>query len=514
VTRRLLIGVTLLLSLLPAALAFAQAAPLTATLSFVNPPPNQTYTPTTPIKLNLLLTNASGAPLITISGFSQTEFWRNMYFDLEGVGTFTDANASAVHSFVQFGTCHYRKSQVLPGSGIQVTPVEVLPANFAVQFSFDDARTHFDLSRSGVYTVNARITFVVYDSGAVINDCNIEFGSQSLVSIGDKATLGRQELGIVSNSLQFTVLAPGGTPPTTTVVASSPPNAAGWNSTNVGLTFTATDVGGPGVDHITVTVAGPQPDTLTLPGSTGVVDITTEGISTVTYSAVDSANNAETPRSVTVRIDKTPPVVTPPASVSVTATESGGARGSASPTLAAFLAAGSATDNLDPAPVRLTAQVGGVNADNNFLFPIGTTTVTFRFQDQAGNIGTATANVTVTPGTPAVSVAIAGSGVRQARVFFYDLRFTNTGTATATSVTLQQVAFKTLSGHGNVTYNPGFSPALPVALGDLPSGASTTLRIYVTVPAAVQSFSMTESGQFKNSAGATMTFSRTQTVTP
>ena len=93
--------------------------------------------------------------------------------------------------------------------------------------------------------------------------------------------------------------------------------------------------------------------------------------------------------------DTTPPVVTPPDDLTVPATEAGGARGSASPTLAAFLIGGSAVDNVDPSPTRLSPQVGGVNVDNNTLFALGTTTVTFRFQDASGNIGTATANVTV-----------------------------------------------------------------------------------------------------------------------
>jgi len=43
-------------------------------------------------------------------------------------------------------------------------------------------------------------------------------------------------------------------------------------------------------------------------------------------------------------------------------------------------------------------QVGGADVDNNTLFPVGATTVTFRFKDTAGNIGTATAKVTVTSG--------------------------------------------------------------------------------------------------------------------
>ena len=104
--------------------------------------------------------------------------------------------------------------------------------------------------------------------------------------------------------------------------------------------------------------------------------------------------------------DVEPPVVTPPADITVTATESGGARGSASPELAAFLAGGTATDNVDLSPARLPPQVGGADADNNTLFPIGTTTVTFGFKDTAGNIGAATVRVTViSSNTPPIANA-------------------------------------------------------------------------------------------------------------
>jgi hypothetical protein len=510
-----LFGALLLIGLLSPTVATAQTpAPLAATLAFDNPPADVTFGPCTPIKINLILSNVSGAPIITVAGFSSTEFWRNLYFELEGVGTVTDASASTVHAFTPFGTCHYRRSVLLPGAGIQVAPVEVVPQTFAVQFSFADARTFFDLSRPGRYTVNARIGFSAYTAGAIIDDCNIEFGRQSLLSIGDIATVGRQEFHIVSNSLEF-IVPSDTTAPTTTVLASPAPNAAGWNAQNVSLAFTAADnSGGTGVNRIAVSLAGAQTGSQIIPGASGSVAITTQGVTTVTYDAVDNANNAEAAHSLTVRIDKAPPAVTPPTSVTVTATEATGARGSASAALATFLAGGTAADDLDPAPARLVPQTNGAGADNTTLFPIGTTTVVFSFRDRAGNVGSATATVNVVPGDPAISVAIAASGVKQGRVFFYDLRFTNTGTGVGRSVTLQNVTITTLSGQGKPRYNADQSPTLPVALGDIAVGASKTVRIYVTVPSAVKKFSMTESGQATNSSGARLSYSSSQTVTP
>jgi uncharacterized protein DUF11/K319-like protein/HYR domain-containing protein/Big-like domain-containing protein len=104
--------------------------------------------------------------------------------------------------------------------------------------------------------------------------------------------------------------------------------------------------------------------------------------------------------------DVTAPKVTPPADISIGATEADGARGNIftsanSRKLHDFLLGGTATDDRDTSPVRQTPQMtvnnAVVDATDDRLFPIGQSTpVTFRFKDAAGNIGTATANVLVT----------------------------------------------------------------------------------------------------------------------
>jgi len=497
--------------LLPAAASAQPATPLEARLFFPTPPPNSTFDTTTPIKISLQIRNISGADVITIDGFSATDFWRRVYFALEGFGIITKADAAAIHAFTPFGTCHYRDQVLVPS--LQVVPVEVLPTNFALQFTFDDARTQFDLTRPGRYTVTAKISLLTYEAGAIITNCDIEFSSKSLLSIGDAGSVGRQQFDIVSNSLEF-VISGDLVAPATAVAQSPAANAAGWTKQNVTLAFTAADnAGGSGVKNITVTLAGAQTGTRTITGSTGSVGITIEGTTTVSFNAEDNTGNKEAVKSLTVRLDKTSPVVTPPAPISVAATEAGGARGSASPALAAFLGAGSAVDNLDPSPTRLAPQKGGVDANNSTLFPPGPTTVAFRFQDVAGNIGSASTTVTVTAGTPVISGSVIGKGDVNPAIHFYDLRFTNTGTGSASNVVLNQFSFKVLSGKGNVSYETDRSPKLPIALGDLSVGASKTVRVYLVVPPPVVQFSVTESGQFKNPAGATIQFSTQQTVT-
>ena len=80
------------------------------------------------------------------------------------------------------------------------------------------------------------------------------------------------------------------------------------------------------------------------------------------------------------------PVITVPGNIILTATGESGVD-STSAAIIAFLEAASATDNI--------AVVGSVTNDAPTVFPVGTTTVTFSAVDSEGNIGTATATVTV-----------------------------------------------------------------------------------------------------------------------
>ena len=213
-------------------------------------------------------------------------------------------------------------------------------------------------------------------------------------------------------------------------------------------------------------------------------------------------------------VDTTPPVVTPPSAIAVPATEAGGARGIASTVLAGFLLSGSAVDVVDLSPTRLTPQVSGIDANNNTLFPLGTTPVTFRFTDAAGNIGTVAANVTVAVGTPRLSGKVIAKGRNASGVYFVDLQLTDTGTGHARNVKITQLPLKTLSGSGTVSYNTALSPALPLTIGSLDAGTSTTIRLYLNVPATVTKFSITENGTVQDVVGTTFNYSTGQGVIP
>jgi hypothetical protein len=100
---------------------------------------------------------------------------------------------------------------------------------------------------------------------------------------------------------------PDRTAPETTATRNPLPNAQGWNNSNVTVTLSATDnANGSGVQSIRYqlngapVVNGPNPSQISL---------TSEGTTTVAYSAVDNAGNAEPTKSLVVKIDKTVPVV-------------------------------------------------------------------------------------------------------------------------------------------------------------------------------------------------------------
>jgi alpha/beta hydrolase family protein/CARDB protein len=97
--------------------------------------------------------------------------------------------------------------------------------------------------------------------------------------------------------------------PTTVATPSPAPNAAGWNNGNVTVALSASDnAGGSGVRSITYAVGGGAATTVS--GASASLSLATEGATTISYFATDNVGNAEAAKTLTVRIDKTPPVAT------------------------------------------------------------------------------------------------------------------------------------------------------------------------------------------------------------
>jgi hypothetical protein len=60
---------------------------------------------------------------------------------------------------------------------------------------------------------------------------------------------------------------------------------------------------------IRYSLSGAQTSPITISGNPATVALTAEGSTTVQYAAVDNVGNMEAPKSATVLIDKTPPVI-------------------------------------------------------------------------------------------------------------------------------------------------------------------------------------------------------------
>jgi FG-GAP-like repeat len=207
-------------------------------------------------------------------------------------------------------------------------------------------------------------------------------------------------VGVLINTTLFDSV-----PPTTTAIPSPGPNAYGWNNTNVTVTLSATDnPGGSGVKEIQFALGGAQnTGWQTVAGNVASVTISTEGITVLSYFATDNAGNQETAKTLTVRIDKTPPVISglpapgctiwPPnhklvqvATVTATDALSGLAPSS-------FRVTGTSND---PTNERIVISGG----PNQFIVQLGADkgqiyTLTAMASDLAGNTATAKATCTV-----------------------------------------------------------------------------------------------------------------------
>jgi Tol biopolymer transport system component/N-acetylneuraminic acid mutarotase len=181
------------------------------------------------------------------------------------------------------------------------------------------------------------------------------------------------------------------TTPTTSANASGTAGSNGWYRSDISLTLSATDGGGTGVRRISYSATGAQSIAPTdASGSSVNLTITAEGETTVTYFATDNADNVESAHTLTLRIDRTPPLISAPASVQAEATSPAGAAVSYSVT---------ATDNFGAAPAVSCAPPSGST------FPLGATSAACTATDDAGNSTAASFQVTVTD-TTAPSLAV------------------------------------------------------------------------------------------------------------
>lgn len=220
-------------------------------------------------------------------------------------------------------------------------------------------------------------------------------------------TVNSANAGIVNNRLVGGATPPDTTPPTTVAAPSPLPNANGWNNTDVTVTLSATDdPGGSGVREIHFSESGAQGGGGVVPGTSTPLTISAEGTTTLTFLAVDNAGNQEAPKTLTVRIDKTPPVIAglpaagctiwPPNHAlvtvgTVTATDVLSGLASGSPTVTAS----SNESPLTPADIAISGTTVQLRAERSGAGQGRVYVLTASAADVAGNVATASATCTV-----------------------------------------------------------------------------------------------------------------------
>jgi len=232
---------------------------------------------------------------------------------------------------------------------------------------------------NGWYTSDVTVTWAVTDPESTVTATN---GCDTVTVAMDQGAM----------SYTCTATSDGGTAsrtvdikrdtvtPTTTATIARTIGGGGWYRSDVHVTLTATDGYGSGVGRTEYSRDGAA--WLTYDGP---VAITAEGETPLYFRSEDKAGNLETANRTVVRIDKTPPVVSVPADITVEATGPAGA---------IVTYASSASDAIEGAlPATCSASSGST-------FPIATTVVNCSATDRSGNTATRSFAITVADTTP------------------------------------------------------------------------------------------------------------------
>ncbi|MDR3485667.1 MAG: Ig-like domain-containing protein, partial [Bradyrhizobium sp.] len=300
----------------------------------------------------------------------------------------------------------------------------------------------------------------------------------SLSQVADTFTAGLSGILAAADAIAAQNLAAAGyfeTPPPV-VTAPADITVEATSAAGAVVDFKATDVD---------TVDGSDPIVYSRqPGSTFAV-----GKTTVVASATDSAGLTGTASFVVNVVDTNPPVITPPADITVEATSSAGA-------VVNFTATD--VDTVDGSdPISYSRQPGST-------FAIGKTTVVASATDSAGNTGTASFVVTVVDTTPpaAPGVALArDTGLSSSDRITADAHLTITGQEPDALL-----AYSVDGGVASATYDPAIladgAHSVSVTQTDLAGNVSAASSISFTLetaaPAAPQIALTNDSGTSAN----------------
>jgi YVTN family beta-propeller protein len=180
-------------------------------------------------------------------------------------------------------------------------------------FQFGNQPICYDINTTAAFPMGSTIQVCITDPGVTANSTLQHFqgGMWTNVTTSVDAT-NHIICGSVQTFSPLAIFQSQGptdtTPPHTMAAASPPPNAAGWNNSNVSVSLNAMDnAGGSGVARISYAINGTAPIILNSASASFV--ISSEGINTITYFATDNAGNVEAAHQLVIKLDKTAPIV-------------------------------------------------------------------------------------------------------------------------------------------------------------------------------------------------------------
>lgn len=309
---------------------------------------------------------------------------------------------------------------------------------------------------AGWNKTNVTVTFVCSDATSPVASCP---APQTVTTEGANQIISGTATDAAGNSSTTSVtLNIDKTPPAVTAAVSPAPNAAGWNNSNVTVSFTCSD-------SLSGVASCPSP-----------VTVTTEGANqAISGTATDVAGNT-TSTSATVNLDKTPPTISisSPANGATFTSSTVAVTGSVSDALSGVSAV-----TCDGAPA--IAQSGSFSC--SITLTPGSNTITTQATDVAGNSSSATENVTLQNASPPVINSFSPtSAAVGAEIALTGSNFTANGTATP-QVTLSQQGGATL--------------AAPVV-----SFTATSISFIIPAGAASGPVTVTAAGQSATSAAS------------
>ncbi|MBI1824440.1 MAG: hypothetical protein HYR80_10060, partial [Nitrospirae bacterium] len=280
--------------------------------------------------------------------------------------------------------------------------------------------------------------------------------------------------------------------PVTTAEASPVANEAGWNKTDTIITLTAADnEGGSGVKEIRYSL-GSGAEVITV-GASVTVPVTTEGETPLRYHAVDQAGNSEAEKTLTIKIDKTPPIINTSANPPANA-----AGWNNADVTVTFIATDSLSGNTTCTPASFVVSSEGANQS-----------ISATCRDQAGNSSSASYSVSLDKTAPTLtfgslsplpnaagwnrsdvtvgfSAADALSGLLSTQPASSPLVFNSDGTGMTRSVTVTDKAGNSATFTSPVVNRDTIAPTLTFGTGTPAPNAAGWNNTNVSVPFTTQ----------------------------